>query len=228
MKLIIFDLDQTLVDFIEVHDKVTQTLFHQFFKVAAKLTEVDFSGKSLGDNFRELARLNKIPEEAFRKRIDELQESYETTFDQSLSADAEKYVLPGARNLLEELSQRDHIIVLYTGDSPAIVNSVFRVTGLGKYFKFCLYGTEVKTRADMVKLALEKAKKLTGRYFKNKEIIIIGDSIRDVECGRAFNALTIAVTTGYHSRAQLLKAGPDYLFADLTDCKKVLAAIENS
>ena len=228
MKLVIFDLDQTLVDFIEVHDKATQSLFSDFFGVDAKLTEIDFAGRSLKDNFVELARLKNIPEDAFRRKRQKLLESYETTFSNKLPTDAEIYILPGARELLSELLNTDHIIALYTGGSPGIVSSVFRVTGLGKYFRFCLYGTEVKTRADMVRLAVDKAHKITGQDFKNKGIVIVGDSIRDIECGKLFNALTIAVATGFHSRAQLLAAKPDYLFTDLKDYERILAVIEKS
>lgn len=38
MKLVIFDLDQTLVDFISIHDEVTQKLFRRYFSVDARLT----------------------------------------------------------------------------------------------------------------------------------------------------------------------------------------------
>ena len=225
MKLIIFDLDQTLVDFLPVHDEVTRKLFRKFFHVDARLSEIDFAGKSLTENFRELARLKGIDTEVFREKSHRLLTSYETTFGESLPTDAAKYVLPGARDLLSELSKTDHIVALYTGDSPGIVSEVFRATDLGKYFKFCLYGTEVKTRADMVKLAVSRAEKLTGQAFKNKNIVIIGDSLRDIECGQQFGALTIAVATGFHSREKLSAAGPDYLLASLKDYRKVLEAI---
>jgi phosphoglycolate phosphatase-like HAD superfamily hydrolase len=226
MKLIIFDLDQTLVDFITVHDETAQRLFKKFFKIDAKLTEIDFAGKSLNENFAELARLKNVPEDMFRKKSSQLLESYEITFRQSLPTDAAKYILPGARELLSELSKTDHIIALYTGDSPEIVRSVFSATKLGKYFRFCLYGTQVKTRADMVRLAIEKAEKLTGREFRDKDIVIIGDSTRDIDCGRLFNALTIALATGFHSQVQLSAAEPDYLFANLKDYREVLRAID--
>ncbi|MDP2730955.1 MAG: HAD family hydrolase [Dehalococcoidales bacterium] len=226
MKLIIFDLDQTLVDFISVHDEVTRRLFKEFFDIEPRLTEIDFAGKSLNDNLRGLARLRDVPEDVFQRKSQQLLESYETIFSKSLPPDAAKHILPGARELLNELSKTDHIIALYTGDSPGIVSSVFRATGLGKYFKFCLYGTQVEARADMVRLAIKRAREITGRDFKNKEIVIIGDSVRDIECGRLFNALTIAVATGFHSRVQLLAAGPDYLFEDLKDNKEILAAIK--
>lgn len=225
MKLIIFDLDQTLVDLLSVHDEVTRRSFKKFFNVDARLTEIDFTGKSLTENFRELARLKDIPEDVFRKNSNQLLESYETTFGESLPNDATKYVLPGAKELLNELSETAHVVALYTGDSSKIVNHVFCATGLGRYFKFCFYGTEVETRADMVRMAVKKAETTTGQRFKDRNIVIIGDSIRDVECGKLFNALTIAVATGFHSEEELLKAEPDYLFDNLKDYRKVLKAI---
>jgi phosphoglycolate phosphatase len=225
VKLIIFDLDQTLVDFLSVHDKVARKLFKRLFNVDTRLGGIDFAGRSLTENFRELARLNNIPEDVFQKKSHQLLKSYEATFSKSLPSDAAGYVLPGARELLSELSRTDNIVALYTGDSPGIVSQVFRATDLGKYFKFCLYGTEVETRADMVRLAVEKAEKLTGYKFRGKSVVIIGDSIRDIECGKLFHALTIAVATGFHSRVQLSAAGADYLFDNLKDYKKVLKAI---
>lgn len=225
MKLIIFDLDQTLVDFLSVHDEVTRRLFKKFFHIDARLTEIDFAGKSLTENFHELARLKNIPDDVFQEKRHQLLDSYETAFGQSLPKDAAKYILPGARELLDELSKTEHIVALYTGDSPGIVDRVFSATNLGKYFEFCLYGTEVETRADMVRLAVEKAERLTGRKFRDKDVVIIGDSIRDVECGKLFKALTIAVTTGFHSEEELSKAGPDYLFKSLENRQSVLEAI---
>jgi len=225
MKLIIFDLDQTLVDFLSVHDDATGKLFKKFFKVDARLTEIDFAGKSLIENFSELARLKHISEDVVRKKSNQLLESYETTFGESLPRDAAKYILPGVRELLSELSKTDHIVALYTGGSPKIVKQVFRATDLGRYFKFCFYGTETETRSDMVKLAINEAEKLTGQKFRDKSIVIIGDSVRDIECGKLFSALTIAVDTGFHSEKELLEAEPDYLFDNLRDYRKVLKAI---
>jgi phosphoglycolate phosphatase len=225
MKLVIFDLDQTLVDFLSIHEEAARRLFKKFFGVDARLTEIDFSGKSLIENFNDLARLKNIHEDEIEGKRSQLLASYEATFTASLPRDAARYVLPGVKELLGELSKTEHIVVLYTGDSREIVHRVLRATGLSSYFKFCFYGTEVKTRADMVRRALDKAGQATGQEFGAKSIVIIGDSVRDVECGRVFGALMIAVATGSHSREELLKAGADYVFDDLEDYRKVLAII---
>jgi len=226
MKLVVFDMDQTLVDFLPVHDEAARRLFKEFFGVNARLSELDFSGKSLIENFNELARLKNIREDAFQGRRKQLLQTYETAFGESLPRNATKYILPGVKKLLNGLSKTDHVVALYTGDSREIVNQVFRATGLGRYFKFRFYGTEVESRTDMIRLAIAEAKKLTGQRFEGKNLVIIGDSVRDVECGKAFGALIIAVATGVHSQEELREAGADYVFGNLRDYRKVLQAID--
>jgi phosphoglycolate phosphatase-like HAD superfamily hydrolase len=224
VKLVIFDLDQTLVDFISVHDEAARELFRKFFGVEARLTEIDFAGKSLTDIFLELARLKGIAESRISDIGPELLENYERIFGERLTGTS-NHVLPGVKKLLEELSKTGNLIVLYTGDSAGIVDLVLKATDLGEYFKFSVYGTEAETRVGMVRLAVKKAENVTGKKFKGKDIVIIGDSIRDVESGKQLNATTIAVATGFHSEEQLSASKPDYLFRNLRNYRKVLQAI---
>jgi phosphoglycolate phosphatase len=228
VKLIIFDLDQTLVDFISVHDDATRELFNRFFGVDARLTEIDFAGRSLAENFLELARLKGIPEAEVGKNSQALVESYERIFGEKLLKVASDHVLPGVRRLLEELAKTDNFVVLYTGDSAGIVALVLKATGLGKYFRFAVYGTDAPTRVGMVRLAVEKAESITDKKFSDKDIVIIGDSLRDVNSGKQIGAVTIAVATGFHSKEKLSASKPDYLFKSLKSYRKVLQAIAES
>jgi phosphoglycolate phosphatase len=225
MKLIIFDMDQTLVDFTSIHNKAAQELFRQYFGVDASLTDIDFAGRSLAENFLELAKSKNIPEDKIRQNSKVLLNSYETSFGKNIPPHASRYVLPGVKQLLEELLSIGYLVILYTGDSAAIVNQTLKATRLDKYFKFSVYGTEAKTRADMARLAVKRAETLTGKNFRGKDVVIIGDSVRDIECGKEIDALTIAVATGFHSKEELQKYKPDYLFENLKDYKQVLRAI---
>jgi phosphoglycolate phosphatase len=227
MKLVIFDLDQTLVDLISVHDAAIQELFKSYFGVDASLREIDFAGKSLTENMAELARLKGIVHSEFTNKSKFLIERYEKIFQAKIPPTASNYILPGVKSLLDELSKTCNLVVLYTGDSPGVTQRILEATGLDKYFKFSVYGTEAKSRVDMARLAIKKAEQLTGARFKGNDVVIVGDSVRDVECGKQINALTIAVATGFHSKEELLSKKPDYLFKNLENYWKVLNIIED-
>lgn len=227
MKLIIFDLDQTLVDFLPGHAETVRRLFIKEFKVDARLTGIDFSGRSLTDNIAELARANGLDVDSVRDRMGDLLASYEQIFFSLMPPDLNKYVLPGVRQLLQRLTEAGHLLVLYTGDSRSIGSRVLSSAGLEKYFRFAVYGTEALTRLDMARLAVDKAMEISGTKFSGKDVVIIGDAVRDIECARQLQALSIAVATGVHSVDDLKSAGADYVFKDLSDTGKVMLAIES-
>jgi phosphoglycolate phosphatase len=226
MKLVIFDLDQTLVDLIDIHDATVHYLFRTYFDVNASLLEIDFAGKSLTQNLAELARLKGIAGSKFSEKSELLLQGYERIFQAKVPTDASKYVLPGVAPLLKELSKTDSLIALYTGDSPGVTRCVLRATGLAKYFKFAVYGTEANSRTELAKMAIQRAEQSTGHKFEGRDVVIIGDSVRDVECGKQLGALTIAVATGFHSEEKLLSRKPDHLFKNLKDYLKVLSIID--
>jgi len=225
MKLIIFDLDQTLVDLISVHDAAVRELFKTYFGIDASLYEIDFAGKSLTENFIELARLKGITESDFVDKSKSILESYEQIFESKLPQKASSYILAGVIPLLEKLSQTNNFVALYTGDSPGVTQRVLQATGLDKYFKFSVHGTEAASRVELAIMAIKRAEKLTGTKFEGKDVVIIGDSIRDVECGKQLNATTIAVATGFHSEEELMQMGADYLFKNLEDYGRLMHII---
>lgn len=225
MKLIIFDLDHTLVNFTATHNKTTGELFKKHFSVRASLTEIDFAGRSMNDTFIELSKLKNIPRKKVEKNMSKLIMEYDKYFIKKFPKNPSKHLLPGARKILSEI-YRKNIVVLYSGDSKNIIKKVLNETNLKKYFKFYLSGTEVKVRSEMIGLAIKKAEILTGRKFRNKNIVVIGDSTRDVNAGKKFNALTISVATGFHSKKQLSRLKPDYLFTNMKNYNKILKVIE--
>lgn len=225
MKLVIFDLDQTLVDVVSVHDRAAVAVFKHFFGVDGHITEVEFAGRSLIENFVAVARLKGIPEQRVLENVPAMLDYYDKAFSESFPADCSKCVLPGARELLGALADTGNILALYTGDSKVVATTMLEGAGLGRYFRIRLFGTEVERRPDMITLAREKAAKLAGRPFSGKDTVVVGDSIKDIEAGREHGARTIAIATGSHSRAELNRYGPDFVFKDMKDWRRVMAAI---
>lgn len=225
MKLFIFDLDETLVDFFVLHNEVTHRVLKKFFGVEAWLTEVEHAGRSQRDGMRELAGLKGVPRYVFDKQADRVLDEFGIEFAARMPADVTDSILPGAEELLTALSQTDSVLALYTGDAPGVVDAVFRATGFGRYFAYRFSGTQFKRREDMVKLAIQKAEADTGLEFKGKDVVIIGDSIRDVECGRVFDALTIGVASGSYSAEELAQAGAGIVVKSLKEERTILDAI---
>jgi len=221
-KLIVFDFDQTLVDFMPVHDEATDKLFRAYFHVGAKLTDIDFTGKNLVRNFIELAALKGVPEDAVSSREQELLRTYDDNFVAALENGGSGRVLPGVKELLGALAGTQYQIAIYTGGSTRIVQAISERTGLDKYFKVVVTSNDAPTRVGMVHLVMGRVSELTGAALGSGGVVIVGDSVRDVETGRALGARTIAVATGYHSEEMLAKAGADYVFSDLKDTEQVL------
>src|SRR5437763_3824046 len=61
-----------------------------------------------------------------------------------------------------------------------------------------------------------------GRKFTGHAIDLIGDTPRDIACGKALRARTIAVATGTWSREKLAEHHPDILIDDLSDVDRLI------
>ena len=64
-----------------------------------------------------------------------------------------------------------------------------------------------------------------GEEFSPENIFVIGDTPRDIECGKIIGAKTVAIATGDYSRDQLASHHPDFLFEDLSDTEHVISVL---
>ena len=128
-------------------------------------------------------------------------------------------IIEPARDLVVRLHRRDDIVLgILTGNAERIANWKLDHVGLSRYFTFGLYGDAANSRIELAKGAIEKAKKQLKMKFAPADIIVIGDTVHDIRCGKAIGAVTVAVTTGMHGFWDVLKAeNPDILVESLAD-----------
>ena len=100
--------------------------------------------------------------------------------------------------------------------------------GVWHYFGFGAYADDHHVRNELGPVAAARAFEEHGEEFPPDRIYVIGDTPRDIECGKAFGAKTVAVATGYYSREALASHDPDFLFDDFSDPDAVMAAIAPS
>lgn len=225
MKLIVFDLDQTIVDIFRFHNETTKKTFKQVFGVKAGMDEVDYVGKTLKRVLMELAVLKGIKKNERERQIPKIIKRYSKNFILILPKNMKKFLLPGAYSLIKKLSRdKNNFLIILTGDAEIITKTVLRKAGILKNFHFLITGEHAKSRIKLIKMALKKAHK-EAKQKRFDKVIVIGDSTHDVKAGKAIGALTITVLTGHDSKSKLKKEGADYIFKNLTD-KKIIQIIK--
>ena len=79
------------------------------------------------------------------------------------------------------------------------------------------FGDEAPTRPGLVALAMERWARARGEDVSPDEVLVVGDTPRDVDCARANGCACLAVATGHYSAEQLRDAGATVVVDHLDD-----------
>jgi phosphoglycolate phosphatase len=132
-------------------------------------------------------------------------------------------LLPGVLKLLERLKSRPHVVLgLLTGNVSRGARLKLEHYGVWHFFEFGAFADDHRDRNQLGRFARARAKEKHGREFAGSEIDVIGDTPRDITCGRALGARTVAVATGRWSRDELAKHQPDFLIDDLSNVETII------
>ncbi|HEX2477090.1 MAG TPA: HAD hydrolase-like protein [Lacipirellulaceae bacterium] len=136
-------------------------------------------------------------------------------------------VLPGVVNLLSTLAARGDVALgLLTGNVREGARRKLGYYGLWHHFPFGGFGDEHTERCDIAAAALAAARLHLNGERHHGQVIVIGDTVHDIDCGRSIGALCVAVPTG-HTTAEALRAGePDVLVHTLEDAAPILALLD--
>ncbi len=125
-------------------------------------------------------------------------------------------VLPGVPELLGACEEAGHTLGLLTGNIER--GGLIKVShyGLAEHFQFGAYGDDHWDRNKLGPFAIERANEHTGKNFTAEDVIVIGDTHKDINCAHAIGAPCLGVATGSQSLSQLIEAGADLAVEDLT------------
>ena len=209
MKIVLFDIDDTLTNSGETNGQASEVMFRTVFNVKGSEDMIDKWGKTEKGIIQEV--LHKfgnyppdfeVPNEAFITWAAALKELYKTNPPK---------VFLGIKELLEALSKEEDVqIGLLTGNSRIRAEIKLKAVDLEKYFMkdgvlVGVFGDISSKRGNLIPHAREKYGE--GIY------ILVDDSITAAKAAKENNIASILVATG-NAKAEQLKEYTSHVFSD--------------
>jgi len=219
-RLLLFDIDGTLIHSGGAGLHALKSAFTERFGITDDLHGIEIAGMTDSGIVISILNKHKIP--ATNENVSAFLDSYVHFLSLELPRRIGN-LLPGVLELLEKLKSRPHLVLaLLTGNVSRGAQLKLEHYGVWHFFEFGAFADDHHDRNRLGTVARARAKEKHGRQFSSSEIDVIGDTPRDIACGKAFGARTIAVATGTWSRGQLAKYQPDFLIDDLSDVEGII------
>ena len=134
-----------------------------------------------------------------------------------------KQVCPGVKALLSRLDQTpDCFTALLTGNYKTSGFIKLKHFKIDQYFDFGAFADDADDRNDLPPIAMKRFKDITGMAPDTKDIVIIGDTPRDIACGKPYRIKVMAVATGSYSVENLAEKSPEWAVNDLSDTENIM------
>jgi phosphoglycolate phosphatase-like HAD superfamily hydrolase len=221
MKLLLFDIDGTILLTNGAGTRAANRAFEKIYGLRGAMEGIDAAGKTDPLILREMFG-NGLSRDYTEHEAEELYREYVVFLEEEVERSAID-VMPGIPQLIESLSSRkDMILGIATGNIERGARIKLRRAGLDGYFKAGGFGSDSWSREELVRVAVERAKAHLENRQVFERVFVIGDTPHDIIHGRAAGAVTVAVATGGYSLAELDGYEPDHLFEHFADYENVI------
>ncbi len=225
IRLILFDIDGTLVLTGGAGVRATQRAFRDVFDYTDGLTSVSMAGRTDAWIVAEMAALHGCAID--ESRVGEFKNVYVRYLSEEIEQPGpRKGVLPGVRPLLDQLaSDAERYLGLLTGNFHEGARIKLQYFDLWHYFGAGAFGDDAHDRNGLLWKAMSAVERAGGPHVRPSEVVIVGDTPLDVAVAVAGGARSIAVATGSYDAKTLLESGADVALPDLSDRQVVLEAL---
>jgi phosphoglycolate phosphatase-like HAD superfamily hydrolase len=224
-RLVLFDIDGTLLSAGAVSRAALVDALQEVYGVIGPLATYELAGKTDPQIVCDLMRAAGVAEADLQAALPRCLAIYRSHLTGRLGP-ADVRAKPGVHALVEALAADTRVhLALLTGNLEPCARAKLQPLDLNRYFPFGAYSSDHADRYQLPAVAVARAREATGHEFVGKRIVIVGDSIHDVRCGRSLGVRAVAVATGPTTAATLAAEDPDALLGDFSDTDAAVAAI---
>jgi len=222
-KLILFDIDSTLLrGKIPAHLNSFSFGFKNVYNIEGSIEDAPFvEGRTDKQIVFEILQKKGLERNQIEKNIDRMFNS----MVEYAKINFEKeniQVLPGVEDFLKVLKKFKINLGILTGNVEEIAKIKLTKANLNQYFEVGGYGNLSERRSDLIEIVKNRAYEKLGLKFENENIYLVGDSLRDVQCGNETGVNIIGVATGKTSKEDLQNAGANIVLSTLEEYDKAI------
>lgn len=224
-KLLLFDIDGTLLAKATGHVEAFAVAFQEVYGVYASIYMIKYQGKTDQQIIREVLLACGVSEGDIQSKMSNCMAvmcNYFKTIESYVKAD----VLSGVTDTLTLLDTETNLLGLVTGNLEPIAHAKLGSADIDKHFKLGGFGSDAAERSELVAKAIQKAREQFG-FTVDDNIYLFGDAPQDMQAAVAGGAKAIGVTTGIYSKDELLAAGANQVISGLSDQTAVTQALQN-
>ena len=226
MKLVCFDIDGTLIWTDGAGRRAIHRALLEVLGTAGPIAAFRFDGRTDGEIVWQLGEAAGLAMD--HALVTRVLERYVADLAAELARPGHHtHVYPGIPELLDALERRDDCLLgLVTGNVADGARLKLGSAGIDfARFRFGGFGSDSHVRAELPDVALGRACAALGTMLPGANIVIVGDTPADMQCGTGIGARAIGVGTAAYTPLQLLEAGAHVAFTDLSETERVVEAI---
>lgn len=215
-KLVLFDIDGTLLYTGGAGTRAMNMAFHELFGIEEAFVQIPMAGKTdilIMKEGLEAHGFNNT-DGNLSNMIDAYLKHLQIEIDNPW-----KQLKPGIQEILGTLKETGIALGLLTGNLEKGARIKLEPFGLNKYFPEGAFGSDHEDRDELLPIAIKRFSS-RGLCFSPENCIVVGDTPRDVQCAKVHGAKCIAVATGPYSMEELLATDADIVFDSLADIGK--------
>jgi len=222
-KLILFDIDETLIDSGKAGSRALNSAFRELFGVEDAFRNIKMAGMTDIQIMKEALKTHGLFDG--NGRVDALIDQYIVNLHREIDNPWKK-VKPGVFEILETLADESVPTGLLTGNLEAGAKIKLSPFGLNKYFPAGAFGSDDEDRDKLLPIAVRKFMEL-GVSASPERCVVIGDTPRDVRCAKVHGARCIGVATGPYNMQTLKESGADLVVENMEEQETCLNFINN-
>jgi phosphoglycolate phosphatase len=215
-KLILFDIDGTLIDTGGAGARSWSWAFEHLFGRPVDIGRYSMSGMT--DPAIARATFTQVMErEPTPGELKSLMASYQSVLPDYVAASPAYRVLAGVKDLLERLTGTGILLGLTTGGLEAAAHAKLGRGRLNHFFLVGGYGSDSEDRVELTRAAIVRGERLLDGPLDLSEVLVVGDTPLDIAAAEGVGAVSVGVASGRYGVDELGAAGADHVLASLVD-----------